>query len=159
MEINLLEIVAAIINFIILYFILKKFFFDKVTKVIDDRCNEVNSTIERAKEQEAQGKKFQEENRALLAESKQKGKEIVEKYKRKAEDVSKDIIDNAHKEAAEIVQRARKDSEREKAKLKDEMKNEAVELSVLMSSKALEKTIDEEEHRKLISDFIIKVGD
>ena len=152
MEINPLNIIAAIINFIILYFILKKFFFEKITKVIDDRCNEVNSTIERAKEQEAQGKKFQEENRALLAESKQK-------YKVKAEGVSKDIIDNAHKEASEIVQRARKDSEREKAKLKDEMKNEAVELSVLMSSKALEKTIDEEEHRKLISDFIIKVGD
>ena len=39
MNIDPLEIVAAIINFIILYFILKKYFFDKVTKVIDDRYN------------------------------------------------------------------------------------------------------------------------
>ncbi len=39
-----------------------------------------------------------------------------------------------------------------------EVKKQAVELAVELSMKALDNQIDEETHRKLIGDFIAKVG-
>lgn len=56
------------------------------------------------------------------------------------------------------MDRARKEAEREKEKAAEEIKSQAVELAILLSQKALEKTIDENEHRRLINDFISKVG-
>ena len=43
-------------------------------------------------------------------------------------------------------------------KLKKQIKKQAVDLAVELSVKALEDSIDENVHRKLISDFIAKVG-
>ena len=48
--------------------------------------------------------------------------------------------------------------EREKEKAEYEVKKQAVDIAVELSVKALEESIDEEVHRKLISDFIAKVG-
>ncbi len=57
-----------------------------------------------------------------------------------------------------ILNRAKTEAEREKQKAEDDIKNQVVDLAVLVSSKALESSIDEAQHRKLIKDFIAKVG-
>ena len=83
---------------------------------------------------------------------------IVEDYKVKAGKVSSDILKEAHEEAQTIVNRAKVEAEREKEKAADEIKGQVVDLAVLVSSRALEGSIDEEQHRRLIKDFIAKVG-
>lgn len=56
------------------------------------------------------------------------------------------------------MERAKKETEREKQKAEEEIKSQAIELAIMLSSKALETTIDEAQHRRLIEDFIAKVG-
>ena len=94
----------------------------------------------------------------MIGKSKENGKAIIEDYKVKAENISSNIVSEAHSEANLIMERAKKEAEREKNKAKDEIKTQIVDLAVLMSSKALEESIDEEKQRKLIDDFISKVG-
>ncbi|EET86773.1 F0F1 ATP synthase subunit B [Clostridium carboxidivorans P7] len=83
---------------------------------------------------------------------------MLKNIKNKAEKVSSDILKEAHEEAETIVKRAKLEAEREKEKATDEIKNQVVDLAVLVSSKALEESIDEDQHRRLIKDFIAKVG-
>ncbi|AAK80812.1 F-type H+-transporting ATPase subunit b [Clostridium acetobutylicum] len=158
MEFNLVTIGFTIVNFIILMLILKHFFFDKVNKVIDDRNNEVALTIKKADAQNEEARLLKVESEKNLEDSKLQGKTIVENYKVKAEKVSEEITAEAKTEAQNILERAKRETQREKEKAEDEIKNQVVELAVLISSKALENSINEAEHRKLIEDFVSKVG-
>ena len=56
------------------------------------------------------------------------------------------------------MERSRVEIEREKEKAASEIQKQVIDLSLILSEKALEKLIDEKEHRKLIEDFIVKVG-
>lgn len=158
MSVDGLRVIFSIINLGILYLILRHFLFKPVNKVISDRETEVANTIDNAKADEQKAKELKLENEQLLKEAKNEGKHIVESFKGKAEQVSTDIISDAHKEAELIMQRAKKEAEREKAKAQEEIKHQVVDLAVILSQKALEESIDEEKHRKLIDEFISKVG-
>lgn len=158
MDFNLGTICFSIINFLILMVILKHFLFDRVNKVIDDRNEEVASTINNADTKLAEANALKIESEKNLENSKVQGKNIVEDYKQKAEKVSEQIKNEASSEAELIAARAKKDIEREKEKAEDELKKKVVDLAVILSSKALEKAIDEAEHRRLIEEFIAKVG-
>lgn len=157
-EPNIFRVIITIINFFILYAVLRHFLFKPVTNLIDSRQKEVESNINTAAEDKESARKNRVEAEAQLKESRQKGKEIIEEHKAKAQQLSDDIINSAKNEAQAIMERAVKETEREKEKAEDELRKQAVELAILLSSKALERTIDENEHRRLINDFIAKVG-
>ncbi len=158
MEINVSQIIATIINFLILYFILRHFLFNRVNNSINERQNEIITTISKTEEDRKNAEELRIENENKLSLAKQEGKSIVEDYKVKAEKVSTDILKEAHEEAETIVKRGKLEAEREKEKAADSIKNQVVDLAVLVSSKALEQSIDEDQHRRLIKDFIAKVG-
>jgi len=158
LNVNVVTIIFTIINFIILLFILKHFFSKPVNKILDDRRNGINTSIKNAKDNEEKAEISRKEKDKLLHDSKTTGREIVEEYKVKAQNISQEIINDAKKESITIMERSRVEIEREKEKAASEIQKQVIDLSLILSEKALEKHIDEKEHRKLIEDFIVKVG-
>lgn len=158
MQIEWVTVVMTIVNFIILYIILRHFFFKPVDNVLTNRQQEIDSRIKNAYENEKKSKDLVTKHEALLRGSKEEGKNIVENYKNRAEQVSENVLDEARKEAQLILDRAKNEADREREKAQDDIKNQVVDLAILVSSKALEGSIDEKQHRKLIKDFIAKVG-
>ncbi|WP_326511666.1 F0F1 ATP synthase subunit B [Clostridium intestinale] len=158
MEINLSLILGTIMNFIILLWILKHFFFNKVKTIVDDRQSEIEDKIIRADEDLEKARIFKLENERMLKSARDEGKQITEEYKKKADKVHSEILQEANKEANVIMERAKIEVEREKNKAEAELKKQVVDLAVMLSVRALEESIDEEKHRKLINDFIAKVG-
>lgn len=158
MEISFPQVIATIINFIILYFILKHFLFKPVNNTIDTRQNEIITKIQKTDEDKKLAEELKLENEKILSTADKEGKTIVANYKQKAEVVSADVIKDAHGEAEIIMKRAKVEVVREREKAADEMKQQIINLAVLLSSKALGETIDEEHQRKLMKEFIAKVG-
>mgnify|MGYP001348935766 CR=1 len=158
MEINISHIIAVIINFLLLYFILRHFLFTPVNNAIDKRQNDIVEKINKTDEDLTKAEALRLENEKILSGAKDEGKNIVEDYKNKAEKLSSDIESKARTEADDIIKRARVEADRQMEKSADEMKNQIVDLAVLLSSKALGESIDEDQHRRLIKDFIVKVG-
>ncbi|MFD3158252.1 F0F1 ATP synthase subunit B [Haloimpatiens sp. FM7330] len=156
--ITLSQVIAAIINFVILFLVLKSKFFKPVLKTINDRKEKIQSNIAKALQSKKEAEKLKDENKKLLIESKKQGKVIVEDYKVKAEKIYDEIVKEANKEADLIRKRAELDVTREKEKAQHEIKEQVIDLSMVLSEKVLENHIDEEEHRRLINDFIAKVG-
>ncbi|MBU3179856.1 F0F1 ATP synthase subunit B [Clostridium psychrophilum] len=158
MNLQVSTIIFTIINFIILLFILKHFFYHPLNKIMDDRKNGINTSIKNAKDNEKKAEISRKEKDRLLHESKTTGREIVEEYKVKAQKVSQEIIDKAKKESIVLMERSKVEIQREKEKAESEVKKQVIDLSLILSEKALEQHIDEKEHRRLIEDFIVKVG-
>lgn len=158
MDFKVFTMIATIVNFLILLVFLKHFLFDKVTNAIETRNNDIKQTMDKTNKDREESKSMKAEIEKNLLDSKAQGKSIVEDYKEKAEKLSQDMKKEASNEAELIMQRAKKEVEREKEKAEEELKKKVVDLAVILSSKALEKDINEKEHRRLIEDFITKVG-
>ncbi|MBP1743455.1 MAG: synthase subunit [Firmicutes bacterium] len=158
MEIEVSKLIATLINFLILFLILKHYLFKPVNNMIDKRQNEIIDKITKTDEDMKKAEALKSENEKILSGAKDEGKNIVEGYKVKAEQLSNDIVKGARDEADTIIKRAKTEAERQTEKAADEIKTQIVDLAVLMSAKALGETIDEDQHRRLIKDFIVKVG-
>jgi len=152
------KVIAAIVNFGILFLVLKHFFFDKIGNFINQRRQEIEnqySQLEKEKSETEARKRESEEN---LNKSIKEGRDILESYKQKAEKVYSQIIEDAKEEQKLIIERTKKELKIEQEKANSEIKKQVVDLSVVLTAKVLEKTLNESEHRKLIEEFIDKVG-
>ena len=158
MEFNLGIMLATIINFLILLFGLKYFFFDKVQAIIEEREEHIGSQIDEAEEQLEKARVLAIQNERILSHAREEGKKITEAQKKKAEDIYEEIVAEAKNEANVIIDRAKVEIEREREKAEYGLKKEAIELAVSLSKKVIEKNIDEEKNRELIDKFISEVG-
>ena len=158
MEINPSTLIATIINFIILFVVLKYFFFEKVQAIIEERENLINEKVDYADEEAEKARMMAIENERMLKNAREEGKLITERHKQKAEKVYEEIVNEASQEAKIIIGRAKVEINREKEKVEDNLKREAIELAIELSKKVIEKNIDEEKNRELIGEFITKVG-
>ena len=157
-EINISTLIFTLINFVILVLILKHFFWDKIRSVIEERQEDIDEKLLKADEDSEKARMYLLKNEEILNQAREEGKKITERQKQKGDKIYDEIIQNAKNESASLIERANLEIEREKEKAEYEIKKQAVELAVELSVKALDEQIDEETHRKLISDFIAKVG-
>lgn len=158
MEIKFSTIIITWINFGIIILILKHFFWDKLKGIIEERQNYVDEQLSKADEDSEKARMYLVKNEQILKQAKEEGKKITERQKQKGDKIYQEIIDNAKVEASTLIERANLEIAREKEKAEYEIRKQAVDLAVELSIKALEQKIDEDTHRKLIGDFIAKVG-
>lgn len=158
LTINPVTFIVTVINVLIMYFILKKILFEKVSNFMANRTNAVETDIKEAENsrKSANELKLKFENQMKTADI--EGKKIVEEYKAKASKLSDEMIEEAKKEAALIRERAKADADREMDKAKDEIKKQVIALSMLAAAKSVGGQLDEAKHHDLIKDFINKVG-
>ena len=91
MEINLGLILASLINFFILFAILKHFFFGKVKAIIDEREEYINEQMDDAEEATNKARLLAIENERILKQAREEGKKITEEKKRKAEEIYDEV--------------------------------------------------------------------
>ena len=151
-------ILASIINFLILYLILKHFFFAKVKAVIDEREEYINNQLDSADEANDRARALVIENERILQKAREEGNKITEIKKKKAEEIYEEIVGDAKKESDALIERAKIEINREKEKVEYQLKKEAIDLALELSKKVIEKNIDEEKNRELIDEFISEVG-
>ena len=158
MEFNLGVILAIVVNFLILLFGLKYFFFEKVKLIVEAREHEIMNKLDSADEELEKARTLAINNERELKRAREEGKAITERHKKKAEKVYDEIVEEAKSEASLIIERAKIEIEREKEKAEYSLKKEAIDLALDLSRKVIEKNIDEEKNRQLIDEFISEVG-
>ena len=151
MEINLGLILASLINFFILFAILKHFFFNKVEAIIEEREEYINKQMDDAEEATNKARLLAIENERILKQAREEGKKITEK-------IYDEIVLEAKNEADAIIERAKVEINREREKVEYQLKKEAIDLALELSTKVIEKNIDKEKNKELIDEFITEVG-
>lgn len=157
MEINFVKIIMTIINFIILLCVLKHFLWNKLQFIIEERENQITEKIFKANELLKESETLKLESQKILNNSKEESREIKRVEKIKAEKIYKQIIDVAKIDSYKLKEKAQVEIKMEIEKANYEVKKQIIDLSINLTQKALEREIDETEHRKIINHFINEV--
>ena len=158
MEVRLSTLVINWANFGIIFLLLRHFFWNKLKGIIAERQKYVDDKMTKADEDTEKARMYLVKNEQILQSAKDEGKKITERQKEKGDKLYEEIVSDAKVEASSLKEKASLEIEREKEKAEYEIKKQAVDLAIELSVKALGQKIDEDTHRKLIGDFIAKVG-
>lgn len=143
-----------VINLLILYIILKKFFWEKIRKFMQDRENAVRDAFDSA---EAMNKRADEKMRnysARIANVEEEGREIIRQAKQQADAQAQEILAEARQQASEIISKAEKNIELEKAKAMEEMRQEIGTLALMAAEKIVGKEIEDIGQDAIVDDVI-----
>lgn len=152
---NLKEIIFAMVNFLILVFVLGKFIYKPFLGMLENRKQMIQEKFDRAdavnKRADARMAKYNRQ----IAGAEEDSREIIRDAKQKAEAQAQAIIDEAKAEAAEIIAKAERTIEMEQAKAIEGLHNEIAELALLAAEQIVGDKI-EDAGQEAIVDRVIR---
>ncbi len=158
-SVNLWDILISFINLFLLYFILKKFLFKPVTRMLKARQDAVDAQYADAEKAKAMALADKEEWDAKIKNADREAEAIIKKAADNAKLRSDRIVADAHEKADGIIRVAEMEADLEKKKAEDSIKREIVFVSTAIAEKMLAREVKPSDHRELIDSFIDKIGD
>lgn len=156
--INLVEIICAIVNFLILFGVLFKFLYKPVNEMFAKRSEFIQNELDAASATNQEAESRLAGYNARMAAIEEEGREIVRNSKIKAEEQAQMILDGAQAEADAIRAKARADMELEREKASAEMRKEIVAIALLAAEKIIEKDIDINGQEEMINGILEQAG-
>ena len=153
-SINIWQIVVSLCNLIILFFVLKKFLYKPVKKVLAERSAAVEKEYSDARNASgiAEESRMKWENKLRDADA--EAAAVVRDATSAAQTRSSEIIAEERERAGGIIREAEDEASLAKKKAQGEIREEIVDVSGCLAEKLLEREINEGDHQKLIDDFI-----
>ncbi len=145
---------ANLFNFLIILFILKKFAFKPVKKIIDERQAKIKEGLENAKRAKTELMMAGQKGEELVRVAKDEAMKIMAESAQAKEDAVKRAKLKAREDARHILLEAKKAGDDELEKMKRKFREESVDLIIASAQKVLKRSISETEDKKYIKDMM-----
>ncbi|HEX7319777.1 MAG TPA: F0F1 ATP synthase subunit B [bacterium] len=155
--INPLLLIAQIVNFLILLFILHRFLYKPILKLFKDRSQKIEEGLKTAEDLKRQAGESEQKHKVYLDEAKKEAHRIVEHAAKLGDEEKKKIIEIANEESRKIVDRTMQEISQEKKNIMADIKKEVGEMVVALSTSMIKKTLDEQAHRALLDEAVKEV--
>lgn len=152
------NLLFSMITVLVLYLILKHFFFEKVHDFMINREQSVQKTLNDADKKSKNADKRLVEYNSKIGGLEEDGRKIIGDAKKRANEVSEKIILEANSSAKSIVSKAEIEARHRKDDTEKEMRNEIAQLAVLAAEKIIERELDDAKHNDIIDGIIEKAG-
>ncbi|MBN1504280.1 MAG: F0F1 ATP synthase subunit B [Candidatus Eisenbacteria bacterium] len=154
MELDYGQIVAQIIGFLVVLWIMNRFAWKPFLKILDDRKARIQTDLADAEGKRAGAEKLEQQYQEKLREIDAEARARIQAAVKNAEKIAAEIKDEARQDVKGILDRARDEIERDKAEALVALRNDVVSMALRASEKVLKENLDETRHRKAIADFV-----
>ncbi len=144
----------TLVCFGITFFVLRKYAFGPIQKIIDERRQRIRSAIEEADRARDEARSLLEEHRALMKEARTQGEDILAEARRVAAAQHERLRDELEEERQRRIEDIRKQVEAETRRGLEQLRAEVAELTVLATARVTGKVLDDKDHRRLIDEAI-----
>ena len=153
LEINW-NLLFSVITVLVLYLILKHFFFEKVHKFMEARKAAVQDNLDRAKATEEEAQALLSEYQATLSNAEEEKRAIIKEAKAEADRRADAIVGEAKIQAQRIVSEAHENMRAEEEKAVVQLKKEVSSLAVLAAERIMQRELDEKSQQALVDQVL-----
>lgn len=147
-------LIAQLVNFFVLLYVLKRFAYKPVLKILEDRKRSIEKGLKDTKMAEKKLRETEEAEKRILAQARQEAKALFAQAEESAQAMRTSIMENARAEANHMMENVKKDIEQEKQKMLDEARSELAGLVVVAVKKISNIKLDEKADTELIEQFL-----
>jgi F-type H+-transporting ATPase subunit b len=151
-------ILVSLVQFLILYWLLRRFLWGPVTKTLETRAQRIREGLDLAEQAKQDREKLKQEVETLLAQARREAAELSDRSTQAAESAAAQIRAEARTEADRIRERGRADAEQLHDQALAQLRGELASMVVLAASKLLGREIDPQQHRALIEQSLSEAG-
>jgi F-type H+-transporting ATPase subunit b len=152
--INALAFLSQLISFGVVFFLLWRWGFPAITKILDERQAVIREGVENA--QRAKRDLAEATNRAeqVLAEARREAQQAIERAAKVAQDEARRIEEEARERAEQISQQQIARIQQEAARARNELSRLVVNLSIEAASQVIRRSVDNNDNRRLVEEFV-----
>jgi F-type H+-transporting ATPase subunit b len=154
MELDYGQIVTQILGFILVLWIMKRFAWKPLLKVLQERSDRVESQLNEAEKQRLDMEKLRQQYEDKLKDIEAEARAKLQEAARNAQRIASEIKEDARGDVKEMLGRARDEIERDRAEALVQLRNEVVDIAIKASGKVLRESLDTARHRKIVAEFI-----
>jgi F-type H+-transporting ATPase subunit b len=144
----------TIIAFLITLWVLKRYAFAPIQKLIDERRERIRRSLEEADEARAEARRLLEEHRALIGQARGQAEEILSEARRTREAMERRMREETEADRQRRLEETRREIASETQRALEQIRMEVAELTLVAASKVTGKALDDDDHRRLIEDAI-----
>jgi F-type H+-transporting ATPase subunit b len=144
----------TLVVFGITLFVLWRYAFGPIQRIIDERRVRIRQAIEEADHARAEARKLLDEHRELRARAREEAEEILGEARRVGESLRDRVREETEADRQRRLEETRRQIEAETARALEQIRAEVAELALAAASKVTAKALDREDHRKLIQDAL-----
>ena len=146
------------ITVLVLYLILKHFFFEKVHNFMLARKAMIEEELMHADSESKKASTLLEEYSKTLANAEEEKRQIIKEAKVIADERAENILSEAKQEASQIIADAHKRIAAEEEKAVLALKKDVAKLAVLTAEQIMEKDLGEEDRQELVDKVLEEAG-
>jgi F-type H+-transporting ATPase subunit b len=144
----------TLISFGITFFVLRRFAFGAIQKIIDERRQRIREALQEADNARAEARKMLDEHRAMMAEARGKAEEILVEARKVAEAQKKRLRDELEADRQRRLEETTRQIEAETVRALELIRAEVADLTVIATQKVTGKVLDQADHKRLIDEAI-----
>lgn len=148
-----------IINFLVLLFVINKFFRQPIAKIIAERKEKIEKDMEEAKKNRKDAEALFKEAESKIADSRKEAVELMKVAERKATEEGDAIVQEAKTNRDKIIKATEAEVNKMKDDAKTELNSEVKKLAAELAEKLIKEKIDNVQATSLIDEFIAEVGE
>lgn len=153
-EVRLGLMIWTLVCFAITFFVLKRFAFGPVQKIIDERRQRIREALDEADKARAEARRLLEEHRSMMQQARGDAEQILAEARRIAESQRERMRDELEVDRQRRIEETTKQIEAETRRALEQIRTEVAELTLEATTKVTGKVLTGEDHKRLIEDAI-----
>lgn len=153
------NLLFSAITVLILFLILKKFFFEKVHNFMEERENEVRTQLETAAENNKLADEKLRDYEEKIKNYELEGRDIIKTARNNAKVQAKNIINDAEAQAHKTLMQSEAEIERQKNNARKELKEEIGELAIMAAERIMERELSDRNQSDIVDKIIKEAED
>jgi F-type H+-transporting ATPase subunit b len=134
--------------------ILRKLAFPRIAEALDKRRRAIEESIDSAERTRVEADRLLAEYRERLREAREQADDILTRARKASERVQEEAKVEAVHKREELMEQTRRDIEQETRRAIEQIRREVADLTVLATEKVTRKSLDDEDHRRLIEEAL-----
>jgi len=154
MEIHFDQILTHIVGFVITVLILKKFAWKPILGILQERRDKIKSEFDQIESDRTEVAKVRADYEAKMKDIENISRQKLTEAVNEGQKIAAEIKEQGREEAKEIIDRAKAELDRDVEKARAALKQDMVSMTVAAAEKIISARMDDQENRRLISEFI-----
>ena len=152
-------LLVQIINFAVIFVVMKTWVYDPLTKMLEKRRRMVAQGLEDARVASEARSHAEREAQRVINEAQVKANDILREADERAEVIKHDIIATAEFDAFRKRDEALAEVEQERNRMESDMRSEVITLAMAAANKLIQAALTEEHQRELLKEFFSGIRD
>src|SRR3954467_6134642 len=144
----------TLIAFGITMLILRRLAYPRIQEALDKRRVAIAESIDAAERTRVEADQLLNEYRERLREAREQADDIVARARKASDKVADEAKVEANKKREELMEQPRRDIEQETRRAIEQIRREVADLTVLATEKVTRKSLDDDDHRRLIEEAL-----